>query len=180
MRVVIDELDLAEIPKIVQRVRRRAGLPALSTDELAVEVQRILASEREMVGNRQILITPNAILEPNRDFSVHRVLGTVSPGADLAPLSLWQSEPDCHIGAAMRDGDQITLSIRVFSAVSAVVQATEEAWRYPDFGKGDSLGQFIALDPVTRQIARETTLSAEMERLFPRPATRPCAGPTAA
>jgi hypothetical protein len=39
-RVVIDELDLAEIPKIVQRVRRRAGLPALSTDELAVEVQR--------------------------------------------------------------------------------------------------------------------------------------------
>jgi hypothetical protein len=58
MRVVIDELDLAEIPKIVQRVRRRAGLPALSTDELAVEVQRILASEREMVGNRQILITP--------------------------------------------------------------------------------------------------------------------------
>jgi hypothetical protein len=201
IRVVIDELDQAEIPKIVQRVRRRAGLTALSKDELAIEVQR---SEREMIGNRPILITPkfdmlaykrgmlkiayelawlwigddwlsdaaavrlrNAILEPNRDFTVHGVRGTVSPGADFAP---WQSEPDCHIGAAMRDGDQITLSVRVFSAVSAVVLATEEAWRYPDFG---ILGQFIALDPVTRQITRQTTLSAEMERLFPRPTARP-------
>lgn len=89
MRVVIDELDLAEIPKIVQRVRRRAGLPALSTDELAVEVQRILASEREMVGNRQILITPpRQKRRPKRLISARSLYRTAAGQVQLATTSV--------------------------------------------------------------------------------------------
>jgi hypothetical protein len=204
IQVRVDELDQEELPKIVQRLRNRAGLPPLSAPELSAVMERALASERGALENPQILITPkfdmltyqrgmlkiayelawlwlgdewlhdaaavrlrNAIFEPNRDFTAYKVRGTVLPGADLAPLLLWQMETDCHIGHAMRiaDGNQISVGVRVFSAVSAVIHATDEGWRYPDFGAGNSLGQFIALDPAERRILRHTTLSEEIQRL---------------
>ena len=39
-RITVDERDKTEIPKIIQRERKRHGLPPLSAEELAVETQK--------------------------------------------------------------------------------------------------------------------------------------------
>jgi hypothetical protein len=44
LRITVDDRDFGEIPKIIQKVRQRHGLPPLSKEHLAEEVEKATAS----------------------------------------------------------------------------------------------------------------------------------------
>jgi hypothetical protein len=87
-------------------------------------------------------------------------------GRDSRPFSqLWKDTPNVHIGLAMRqNGSAITVAIRIFSAVSGVINVSNDASRYPEFGSLDKAGTFIEIDGKSGTV-RESTLADEMARL---------------
>jgi hypothetical protein len=105
-----------------------------------------------------------AILKGFAEKDCEGVRRMIKFGADVDPFPLWAATPNSHIGFAMRAGEGIAVGIRVFSAVSGLILATETASRYPGFASGGTKGLFISIDPATGE-TRQTDLQAEFMRL---------------
>jgi hypothetical protein len=111
-----------------------------------------------------------AISQPvsvSEETDSHGVPGSTMLGGDSGPFSqLWKDTPNVHIGLAMRhNGSAITVAIRIFSAVSGVINVSNDASRYPEFGSPDKAGTFIEIDGNSG-IVRQSTLADEMARLL--------------
>jgi hypothetical protein len=61
----LDERDIDQFPKIIQRERKRRGLPALSDDDLAAEIEK---SARKTIN----IDNPQILMERSYDFSYVR------------------------------------------------------------------------------------------------------------
>ena len=101
--------------------------------------------------------------QPIRDFILTgkeaAIHGKIQLGGNMPPLSLWQSEPNAHVGLALQQGDNITIGIRIFDAVSGAVIVTNAARSYPNLRDG----RFVLIDLVG-SASRNTTLTDEAFR----------------
>ncbi len=64
-QIIVDERDQDQIPKIIQRERKRHGLPALSKEQLAAEVQKCTESVTTTEN-------PGVLIEPTFSFAYLR------------------------------------------------------------------------------------------------------------
>jgi hypothetical protein len=90
--------------------------------------------------------------QPIRDFILTgkeaAIHGKIQLGGNMPPLSLWQSEPNAHVGLALQQGDNIAIGVRIFAARS-----------YPNLRDG----RFVLIDLVG-SASRNTTLTDEAFR----------------
>jgi HNH endonuclease len=98
-----------------------------------------------------------------RDFILKGTDGEVSKAIRLdggiASMSLWQSEPNAHIGLAVQQGNDIAVWVRIFDAVSGVILITNAAPTYPSLKDG----RFLLIDLCGRD-SRNGTLTDEFFR----------------
>jgi hypothetical protein len=97
-------------------------------------------------GSRRAVRHP--MTQPIRDFILTgkeaAIHGKIQLGGNMPPLSLWQSEPNAHVGLALQQGDNIAIGVRIFDAVSGVVIVTNAARSYPNLRDG----RFVLIDLV--------------------------------
>lgn len=94
-RIVVDARDVGRIPTILQRERRRGGLPALSEKELAREVD-------QAVRNMETIEKPEAIANVSVDLAAFR-RGMLKIAYELAFLWLGEAYLDDPTAAVLRD-----------------------------------------------------------------------------
>ena len=95
--------------------------------------------------------------------SKHTIKGKVEIGI-VEPLNLWNREPNAHIGFSKPSGNSITISIRIFDAISAIVVVSESKDKYPNYCDSSQSGGFILNDPLTGA-SRHSSLTEELLRM---------------
>jgi hypothetical protein len=93
-QIIVDERDQDQIPKIIQRERKRHGLPALSKEQLAAEVQKCTESVTTTEN-------PGVLIEPTFSFAYLRH-AMIKIAYELAFLWLGQTYLDDPSAAELR------------------------------------------------------------------------------
>jgi hypothetical protein len=100
------------------------------------------------------------VAKPLRDFILKGTEGKVSkairPDGGLGSMSLWQSEPQAHIGLAVQEGNDIVVWVRIFDTMSGAVLVTNRAAAYPSLTDG----RFLLIDLHGNE-SRSSTLTDE-------------------
>jgi len=82
-----------------------------------------------------------------------------------SPLwEMWDNEPHSHVAILRPIHDGIVCGVRIFNIFEGIVLVSEDLLSYPDFSKGDSPGNFIAINSQTGE-KRESNFYEEIERI---------------
>ena len=93
-QIIVDERDIDQLPKIIQRERKRHGVPPLSEEQLADEVRRA-------AKNISVINNPNLLIEQSYSFAYLRhALAKIA--YELAFLWLGESYLDDPSAAELR------------------------------------------------------------------------------
>lgn len=195
VQITIDARQANELGKIIQRERKRDGMPPLSDEALQTQVETV-KSNSDCIAKPEIRFSPEIDIQ-NYFRAIYKIayelawlwLGdeylydpiaiqlrnVVLKGVNeeikgraelgvIAPLELWNKEPNAHIGLSMQVENGIAISIRIFDSISGVVAISETKNKYPNICEPSQLGRFILNDSLTGAL-RNSTLADELHRM---------------
>jgi hypothetical protein len=103
----------------------------------------------------------------------HGIERYIRLGGTIDAFTEWNGRSHVHMALAMRTESKITVAIRIFDKIYGHIVVSNSAGRYPGFASGETLGQFIEIDPISKT-DRQSPLSTEILRLV---STDSSAGP---
>lgn len=106
----------------------------------------------------------NSIL---KDEDMDGIKGRIELGGNMAPLSIWCGEPNAHIGLCSRVGNNIAISVRIFTSICSIVHVSGTADRYAMTDRSIDEGRFTLID--LQGFSRNTSLNKELSRLSRHP-----------
>jgi hypothetical protein len=170
-QILIDERDRDQLPKIIQRERKRHGLPPLSDVELAAEIAKFATNVTEVVNPEvNVLDDPHAAKiraavmadDPNSTDEIPGYMG-LNEECD-AFNRIWNPHPAHHLAYAIATPTHIRVCARVFDIYAAAVPVTENPWRYLGGANDMNKLRFMAMDAVSGT-QHGTSFYEEVKRL---------------
>ena len=109
--------------------------------------------------------TLRMILRKEIDEEESGLRGDAQLGAGFSCLSPWSSDKTSHIAFNMTTEGRVTICVRVFQSLSAIVGVSEHPEMHGVYPGAVEQNNFVAIDPISR-IIRQTSLIDEFGRLM--------------
>ncbi|MBB3386886.1 MULTISPECIES: hypothetical protein [unclassified Rhizobium] len=189
INIRVDAANVEDVSKIVNRRRKELKLPPLTEEQMSSvtkDIQRQQIERPEVVHTLKVdlenyrrgiakiayeaahLWLGDTFLEDKRaQLLRHFILegaedslaGTIGWSEEIPFGKAWSSEPDSHLVFIMRIGPSLTVGVRVFGALYAVVAVTEN----PELYAVPHNDNFYSWNPATQK-ARRGSLYEELLR----------------